>query len=209
MRNAANLVAEISYENALQELLNLETLSLQEPAHIMDIAAFFRHSHREVRYAAAAVALGYLGNEAKTRAQVCQITLQQIIILLRDHDASVRTTALKVLGEMGETTKMYIPQTVARRITSCLHDPESSVRAAAVETLGKLSEIAKKFLPEMAECLADKEPSVRAAAVWAFGNLGRLARDYIATLRVCLHDEDESVRNVARDAMASLFEFLR
>ena len=154
MRNAANLVAEISYENALQELLNLETLSMQEPAHIVDIAAFFRHSHREVRYAAAA-AIGRLGDRASAY-------LPQLVSFLTERDRFVHFAAIEALGQLGTTAR-----TATSHIAELLRHASWDVRFDALEVLAELD--AEEYIPQIIKLLDDPDFRVRFAAVEALG----------------------------------------
>ncbi|GAK59955.1 heat domain containing protein [Candidatus Vecturithrix granuli] len=186
----------------------LENLGNVAKAYIPQISERLGDSDPIVR-AAAVVALGYLGKEAKKNGHICQLALQQIAVLFTDREPAVRSTALKIVGEMGEDTKMYIPLSIADQIADSLQDHEPQVRAAAVEAMGKLGYMNHAYIPQVAACLNDSDSLVRASTLIALGNLECFIHDYVPHIRACLTDQEPMVSSAAQEVLNILYESMR
>jgi HEAT repeat protein len=81
---------------------------------------------------------------------------------LRDPCFTVRCSAARALGELGEAAREAVPDLI-----EALADPEPGVRDAAAAALGALGRTAKLALPFLAEALHDPNRFVRQAAARA------------------------------------------
>ena len=81
---------------------------------------------------------------------------------LRDACFTVRCSAARALGEMGEAARAAVPDLI-----EALADPEPGVRDAVAAALGALGGTAKLAMPFLAEALHDPNRFVRQAAARA------------------------------------------
>jgi HEAT repeat protein len=81
---------------------------------------------------------------------------------LRDPCFTVRCSAARALGELGEGARQAVPDLI-----EALADPEPGVRDAVAASLGALGRTAKLAVPFLAEALHDPNRFVRQAAARA------------------------------------------
>ncbi|MBN4004572.1 HEAT repeat domain-containing protein [Nostoc sp. LPT] len=120
-----------------------------------------------------------------------------ILELLVSPDDVVRSTATRVLGQLGTQER----ELVGSALINLLTDAEVIVRSEAVDTLGILgytlaTEAIKSLLKN------DPEPIVRASAAESLGDLGNV--NALEELESALLDPDESVRAYAASSIGLL-----
>ncbi|WP_029629891.1 HEAT repeat domain-containing protein [Zavarzinella formosa] len=121
--------------------------------------------------AAAAVALGKVGESAKTVIKV-------IIEAFKDPDIGVRTAAADAVGRIGFEAKEAVPS-----LAELLKDSDSGVRLAAVFSLGRLGTDGAMATTQLANLLAtDKDPNVRKESARSLGLLGLDAKAAVPVL---------------------------
>ena len=108
--------------------------------------------------------------------------------MLHDHDAAVRRTAVRALGEREGRRALAL-------LTGALGDNAAEVRAEAEEGLRQRER-------ELIEALKDGSGTVRSGAARALGRIGsrRGARELLERLQ----DDDEAVRSAAAQALQSI-----
>jgi HEAT repeat protein len=147
--------------------------------------------------------------EARTveeKVEICQLLVNdpfarevlspaspEIIKLLQDGNASVRSSAADALGSLG--AKETIP-----KILKLLKDDDADVCTSAINALLSLG--AKESVPEILKLLKDDDASVRREAVHALGILE--AKESVPELVVLLNDDDALVRGNAAGALGIL-----
>ena len=114
---------------------------------------------------------------------------------LTDGNASVRSTAVRVLGWCEQ------PDAVPA-LSRALTDEDDGVRVSAVEALGRLVGRATLPVGRLIELLGDREPSARICAAEVLGALE--VRAAVAPLCDRVADEDESVRQAAVRALRNI-----
>ncbi|HEY8964880.1 MAG TPA: HEAT repeat domain-containing protein [Candidatus Methylacidiphilales bacterium] len=112
---------------------------------------------------------------------------------LKDKDTSVRTSAARVVGMLGE------PE-AADSLVALLDDPNDNVRRAAVVSLGSLKN--PKAIPALVKALKDRWWFVRSEAASALGNMGDGRA--VTPLFDLVTDADGTVRHNAEVALTSL-----
>ena len=122
-----------------------------------------------------------------------QATIEMLITLLGDRDASIRLTAAEGLGKIGD-------QKAEPFLMRAFHDSEPKVREAAARSVGQLSVAGAETGTELVALLRDTDPSVRRAAAQALGAVeGTSALAF--TLVDLLTSPDPTVRQVAGHAL--------
>jgi HEAT repeat protein len=114
---------------------------------------------------------------------------------LKDRNASVRSTAVKVLGWCEQ------PDTVAA-LSQDLTDRNSWVRVEAAKALGRLVGRATLPVDRLIKLLDDRERFARMHAAEVLGALKERAA--VAQLRKCVSDKDEWVRQAAARALGAI-----
>lgn len=122
-----------------------------------------------------------------------QATIERLIALLGDRDASVRLTAAEGLGKVGA-------QKAEPFLLRALHDSDSRVREAAARGMGRLSAVGVEAGTELAALLRDPDVSVRHAAAQALG-AGEVAPALASALARLLTSPDPAVRQAAGHAL--------
>jgi HEAT repeat protein len=133
-----------------------------------------------------------IGAEAKT-------ALPQLVPLLKDSDANVRSSAAYALGSMGAEAKTALPQLVP-----LLKDSDANVRSNAASALGSIGAEAKTALPQLVPLLKDSDANVRSSAASALGRIGAEAKTALPQLVPLLKDSDANVRSSAAYALGSM-----
>jgi cellulose biosynthesis protein BcsQ len=122
---------------------------------------------------------------------------------LKDSRFSVRSDAVKKLGEMGSAAVPHLPA-----IADLLKDPDSSVRAAAVSALGYIAvwdrESVSKFAAEVAHLLKDSDDWVRYRALVALRGLGQSSVAFAPEIAGVLKDNYSAVRLEAVETLGEL-----
>ncbi|MCC3507422.1 MULTISPECIES: HEAT repeat domain-containing protein, partial [unclassified Microcoleus] len=118
----------------------------------------------------AAFALGNIGAEAKT-------AVPQLVSLLKDSDANVRSRAAYVLGNIGAEAKTAVPQLV-----SLLKDSDADVRSSAADALGNIGAEAKTAVPQLIPLLKDSDADVRRSAARALVSIALSLQEKAKTL---------------------------
>jgi HEAT repeat protein len=95
-------------------------------------------------------------------APALQTTMDSLITLLNDPDASIRLTAAEALGKIGD-------QKAEPFLLPALHDVDPRVREAASRSVGQLPSVGVEAGTELVTLLRDPDISVRRAAAQALG----------------------------------------
>jgi HEAT repeat protein len=114
--------------------------------------------------------VGSIGAEAKT-------ALPQLVSLLKDSDANVRSNAAYALGSIGAEAKTALPQLV-----SLLKDSNADVRSSAAEVLESLGAEAKTALPQLVSLLKDSNAGVKTNAANALVSIALSLQEKAKTL---------------------------
>lgn len=118
-----------------------------------------------------------------------QATIDMLITLLGDRDASIRLTAAEALGKIGD-------QQAEPYLIRALHDSEPTVREAAARSVGRLSAVGVETGTELVALLRDPDRSVRRAAAQALG-AGERTPALVSALAGLLTSPDPTVRQAA------------
>lgn len=100
--------------------------------------------------------------------------VEQATVLLRDHDARVRSAALQTLGKLASQLGVdsgTVWAAKADAVARLLRDADAGVRAAAARSLAELEEYGSRHAAAVASLIQDSDPTVRQAAVEALGRL--------------------------------------
>jgi HEAT repeat protein len=133
-----------------------------------------------------------IGTEAKT-------ALPQLVPLLKDSDAGVRSSAAYALGRIGAEAKTALPQLVP-----LLKDSDAYVRSSAAYTLGRIGAEAKTALPQLVPLLKDSDAGVRSGAASALGSMGAEAKTALPQIVPLLKDSKGYVRISAADVLGRM-----
>ncbi|MGQ0667598.1 MAG: HEAT repeat domain-containing protein [Nitrospiraceae bacterium] len=122
-----------------------------------------------------------------------QATMEMLITLLGDREATVRLTAAESLGKIGD-------RTAAPVLLQALHDPDPRVREAAAKSVGALPAGGGEAESELVTLLSDLAIPVRHAAAQALGT--RAGTPALTTaLTGLLTNPDPTVRQAAAHAL--------
>ena len=116
------------------------------------------------------LALGSIGAEAKT-------ALPQLVPLLQDSDANVRSSAAFALGRIGAEAKIGVPQLVR-----LLKDSDANVRTNAAYALASIGAEAKTGVPQLVRLLKDSDANVRSNAAFALVSIALSLQEKAKTL---------------------------
>jgi len=98
--------------------------------------------------------------------------IPDLIPLLKDPDARLRSLALEALGAIGPASETAIPHAIAG-----LKDGDAAVRAAAARALGRIGPAAAHDgVAPLATALGDRDPAVAFSAASALAGLGPAAK---------------------------------
>ncbi len=127
-------------------------------------------------------------------------TVLKIAALLKDPNALVRRNAVVVLGKMGSTAKIVLPDLIAT-----FNDESALVRESAGSALPSVGEAA---VPALIAALTDKASRIRVGAAYALGGLK--SAEAVAPLgRTLVEDPESSVRVAAVSALRTMGEAAR
>ncbi len=170
----ADCISPPEFEDALPQLMRL----LCEP-----------HADRR---SAAAVALGRIGNDARSAVSL----LSQCVL---DDECRVRQSAARALGQIGSSDA-----TAVLALCKAMSDADATVRLFAAWSLGKVGQTKPLVALALKEGLRDAEPEVRCQAIRSLGELGPLAKVAIEELGQLLGDPDAQVRRAVVSAVACI-----
>lgn len=166
------------------------------------------------------------GGEPRARQQAATATVNALVETLADGSPSVRTAAVKSLGQLGD------PRAIAALAKAMREDTDPRVREAAAYALGEIDDsravpalldalktervaaVREKIVQALGEIddpsavtgisavVKDASPAVRRAAVWALGELEDPAA--IPALVSAVKDEDSEVRQHTAEALGQL-----
>jgi HEAT repeat protein len=122
-----------------------------------------------------------------------QATIDSLITLLNDPDASIRLTAAEALGKIGD-------QKAEPFLLLALHDVDPRVRGAASRSMGQLPAVGVGAGTELVTLLQDPDVSVRRAAAQALGAVEGMPA-LAPALGSLLRSADPSVRQAAGHAL--------
>ena len=131
-------------------------------------------------------------------------TVTKFVNLLKDKDATVRGSAVEILGRMGEKAAPGVPE-----LTKLLNDGNVMVRYSAANTLGIIGEKAASSVPQLITLLKDEDVIVRYGAAIALGKIGEKATPAISQLIELLQDYNRDVRSSAADTLGEFKEKAR
>ena len=115
-----------------------------------------------------------------------------LILLLNDPRESVRWSAIKVLGSMGEASETAIPDLILR-----LKDPAIDVRSSAASVLGEMGKSNRSAVPYLIPLLKDSDKNTRLSAATALGKMGESAKSAIPDLIILLKDSPSVIARAA------------
>ncbi|MBW4522138.1 MAG: HEAT repeat domain-containing protein [Scytolyngbya sp. HA4215-MV1] len=125
--------------------------------------------------------------------------IAQLLSLLKDEDASVRSRAAEALVNLGNASSA-----VVQALLSLLKDEASDVRYRAAAALGNLSNASSAVVQGLLSLLKDEDSDVRSRAAAALGNLGNASSAVVQGLLSLLKDEDSDVRYRAAASLVNL-----
>ena len=128
-----------------------------------------------------------------TSAPTVQTTIDSLITLLDDPNASIRLTAAEALGKIGD-------QKAEPVLLLALHDVDPRVREAASRSLGQLPSVGVGAGTELVTLLRDPDSSVRRAAAQALGAVEGMPA-LAPALGSLLGNADPAVRQAAGHAL--------
>lgn len=126
-------------------------------------------------------------------APTLQTTIDRLITLLDDPDASIRTTAAEALGKIGD-------QKAEPYLLLALDDADAGVRKAASRSVGQLPAIGGGAGTKLVALLRDPDISVRRAAAQALGAVEGTP-ELASSLTSLLTSPDPAVRQAAGHAL--------
>ncbi|MGL5062020.1 MAG: HEAT repeat domain-containing protein, partial [Microcoleus sp.] len=136
---------------------------------------------------------GIIGAEAKN-------AVPQLIPLLQDSDADVRSNAATALGRIGAEAKTTVP-----RLIPLLQDSHPLVRINAAFALGEIGAEAKNAVSQLTPLLQDSNADVRENSVNIFQVIGIFdAKTAVSQLVALLQDSNSGVRREAADSLVSI-----
>ncbi|MDQ2099018.1 MAG: HEAT repeat domain-containing protein [Tychonema bourrellyi B0820] len=158
--------------------------------------------------------------------------IPQLISLLKNSDADVRSSAALFLGSVSGETKTVMPQlipllkdsdagvrssaalflmsvsgetkTVMPQLIPLLKDSDAGVRRSASDVLGSIGAEAKTALPQLIPLLKDSDAGVRGNTASALGRIGGQAKTVMPQLIPLLKDSDAGVRRSAASALGEI-----
>ncbi|TKS60487.1 MAG: hypothetical protein EWM72_01381 [Nitrospira sp.] len=122
-----------------------------------------------------------------------QATIDLLITLLGDTDASIRLTAAEALGKIGD-------QKAEQYLLRAIHDVDPTVREAAARSVGQLPAVGVGAGTELVELLRDPDIPVRRAAAQALGAVEGMPT-LASALAGLLTSPDPTVRQAAGHAL--------
>jgi len=143
-----------------EKLMNIEDLADEDPAKALPLLYGHLNDQDPRVRAAAAEALGELGDESAIEA------LGKA--LAKDSDSDVRESVADALGEMGSPNSVQV-------LRAGLKDSDEDVRAAVVDALGEVGGAEAERV--LRQALADQDEDVRDAAVAALAKLKQQAQN--------------------------------
>lgn len=141
----------------------------------------------------------YASKRLNEIGQFSKVGLPKLILLLKDPNPDVRSSAVDTLGYMRKSTQLVIP-----RLIPLLQDHDGWVRGRTAAALGEFGEPAKVAIPQLLPLLNDYDPIVRSFAAATLGKVGRSARVTISSLIPLLKDPDPFVRGSAAKTLKVL-----
>jgi HEAT repeat protein len=126
---------------------------------------------------------------AGTASQATDLSVKELIGLLRSSDAAARLQAIDQLGGRGaNAAEAVVP------LTALLKDPSADVRARAARSLGEIGAPAKPAAPELTALLKDDDPLVRRQVVKALVAIRPGPKVMIPLFIKLMHDSDPGVQ---------------
>jgi HEAT repeat protein len=158
--------------------------------------------------------------EARPLASALREQLAAVLPCLRDRDAAVKVSALKVYEEAAGARLRWLQRPAAEgrpddplaeplaaalpAMAQALGDDDVNVRRAALDAMELYGPLATAAAPAAARALKDADPFVRWAAVRTLGGIGPAARPAIPALTKLLQDPDLDVRLAAAGVLEVL-----
>ena len=128
----------------------------------------------------AAEALMAIGLKAKAATP-------DLLILLKDPNASVRAAAANVFSKIDDVGKDGV-----QSLTELVSDQSPMVRVNAINALATMGSSASPAVPAIAEALGDSNKLVQRASINALGRLGHEAKPAVQGLSQLLHNSDSA-----------------
>jgi hypothetical protein len=141
----------------------------------------------------------YASKRLNEIGQFSKVGLPKLILLLRDPNPDVRSSAVDTLGYMRKSSKLVIP-----KLIPLLQDHDGWVRGRTAAALGEFGEPAKAAIPRLLLLLHDYDPIVRSFAAATLGKMGQSANGSIPHLIPLLKDPDPFVRENASKTLKIL-----
>ncbi|WP_404786983.1 HEAT repeat domain-containing protein [Altericista sp. CCNU0014] len=141
----------------------------------------------------------YASKRLNEIGQFSKVGLPKLVLLLKDPNPDVRSSAVDALGYMRKSSQLIIPQLIP-----LLQDRDGWVRGRTAAALGEFGEPAKVAIPRLIRLLNDYDPIVRSFAAATLGKVGRSARVTIPYLIPLLKDPDPFVRENAAKTLTIL-----
>jgi HEAT repeat protein len=113
--------------------------------------------------------------------------------LLENEDATMRSGAVAILGEIGDA--VAIP-----RLLDALKDEDKTVRRAAAQALGRFRD--PSVIPQLLDALKDEDETVRRATAHSLGRIGDIST--APTLVKVLTDPELGVRRAAEEPLVKM-----
>ncbi len=135
-----------------------------------------------------------------TLARIGPSALPELRVLIKDHSAFVRESALQGIGTLGEDGVG-----ASRDVARCLEDPDPTVRGAAIRSLVQISRPGSRLaIDPLLTRIDDDEPRVRGDAILALARIAPLDERAATKIGERLDDDDIGVRAAALDALVTL-----
>jgi HEAT repeat protein len=177
-------------EDRAQALLTLLMIGPAARASLPAIREMFTAKDKKFRTLAAATAWR-VGNDTKGR--------ELLLEALRGKDATMRESAVALLGEVGPAAKDTIPQ-----LRTLLRDPDSLIRFYAAHSLWRIAKD-EAAIPILIDLLQDKNTRVRRWSATELGDIGPAAKKAVSALeQACRDDDDEYVQRFAAEALQKI-----
>lgn len=124
------------------------------------------------------------------------VSVEDLIKLLDDPEATIRLRAATGLGQSGPEAADSVPMLI-----DALHDLDREVRVEAAWALGQIGPAAKPAVPRLVDAVWLGAAPLRQVAIEALGNIGAEASSAAGPLVYLLKAGDQPTRKLARRAL--------
>ena len=133
-----------------------------------------------------------------TVRQLCGAVVSALILLIKDEDWSVQSSAAGALGKQSNLSETSVSALVA-----LLKDEHWSIRSSAADALGKQSNLSETSVSALVALLKDEDWSIRSSAADALEKQSSLSEASVSALVLLLKYKRSSVRSRAAKALGN------